>query len=283
MAKDDVSGLPDVSGLTEFVAQNLEGTQATPPQTQTPPQVSQPTDTTVKVDGKTVQFKTAEEAFRAYTEVQAFAQRLADENKKYQEQLKSMNEMMELMRMQQVPYVQPQGAPQHGNFDAQFIQNPEAAIEAKVEQKVLTARIADTLGEEESKNPQEFQSRYAYAKLMARQYPNLANNPAGVKKLFELGDRQRQDDMKRNASQAVQMIFGDDVDLEKLKALASKNGSTQPSTSNLAYMPDTGFPTGVRPQPQNKTIDTMITEAASKGDIDATVSNVFAKVLNETK
>lgn len=280
----EADSLPDAPNLTEFVAQNLEGVPKGDAEVKVQPaEPAQPALTEIKVDGKTVQFKTAEEAYKAYTEVQGFASRLAQENKTLKEQQAGVAEQLELMRMQQVPaqpYVQTYVQPE--NFDSQFISNPEMAIQSKVAEQVATARIAEVLDEESVKNPTEFQERYAYAKMMANQYPGLLKTGNGVRKLFELGDKKRTENLRVTAERAMKLTFGDNIDIEQMRAAFAKKPNQQQNT-NLAYMPDTGSATSqLRPQTGNTGIDSQIKEAAAKGDIDMAIAGVFKKMLATT-
>ena len=87
--------------------------------------------------------------------------------------------------------------------------------------------------------------------------------------LFQVGDKMRSDDLKRNAEKSVKMLFGEDVDFEKFKVLIKKD--QQPDNKqgmDLAYMPDStgAFRTGTDTGQVN--FDKSISDATAKGDVD---------------
>lgn len=216
------------------------------------------------------QFKTAEDLMKAYKEIQGAFTKVSQENKSLQDQLR---QTVELARVSQPP---PQQQPQ--DFDTMFINNPQAAIQAVVGQSMRTQAIESVLMEEEAKNPEEFRERYNYAMAARQMYPQLTSSTAGVKKLFEIGDGMRENDLKRNADKALRKMLGDDLDYEKFKALVKKDQS--PNNNNLAYMPDTSgaFRTGTEPgKPPSH--DQAIQDAVQKGDSGAVIQNLFAKAL----
>lgn len=276
MENVDVNAIPDVPNLKDFVASTVDA----PVEPPTNGQGNEP----VKVDGKTIQFKTLEDAFRAYQEVQGFAARTAQEKKDLEAELRGLREQVDLMRYQ--PAAPAQQTPQAKDFDTQFIQSPEQTIDAKVDQRLLTARIADVLEAEQTKDQPNFMERYQYAqRVVAQMYPQLGQTPAGIRKAFELGDRIRQDEMRKQAERTIKLTFGEDVDMEKFKALIKKDGQpsqTSKFNQNLAYMPDTGLHSGSRPQTGNTGIDAQTNDAMAKGDVDTVIANTFKKVLAST-
>jgi len=242
-------------------------------------------------DGKQVQFKTIEDAFKAYAEVQGFASRLANENKEMKEQLNQALSTLETFQLslQQAPVANP-SVSHNQDFDAAFIQNPEQAIAAKVAATVQQSRIAEVLQDEEIKNKAEFKERYVYAKQVVSMNPGLINSAAGIRKAFELGDQQRQNDLRAQGERFLKMTFGDETDIEALKKQFKKNVTSPSSTGgggnninqSFTYMPETGMHTGTRPQTDKTGYQAQINESASKGDIDATVDAVFRNVLAST-
>ncbi len=275
---EDVQGIPDVQGLEVLVSDNKEST---------PTQLKQE----IKVDNKTeqsnqtpkeeldlAQFKTPEELLKGYKEVQGAFTRTSQDNKTLKEQLAQMNEQIELMRMSQT---RPQPVQsQQKDFDQMFLENPQAAVESLAERKaqalMMQSKIQDVLEEENLKEPNEFTERYAYAKLVSQQYPQLVASTAGVRKLFQLGDKLRAENQKTQAFKAVKAVFGEDVDFEKFKQLIKKDSSPESKNTNNAYMPDTSNSHGN--QSESKTgqnADAEISAAVSKGDPDGVIAAIF--------
>jgi hypothetical protein len=180
----------------------------------------------------------------------------------------------------QQPVQQQQPQPQQRDFDQQFLDNPEKAIESLAERKaqsmLMQSKIQDVLEEESLKSPQEFNERYGYAKLVSQQYPQLVTSTAGVRKLFQLGDKLRMDEQKSSALKAVKAVFGDDVDFERMKTLLKKDTVPGVNNNNNAYMPDTSN-TGGNKSESNPVvnIDAEINEAVSKGNPDAVIAALF--------
>jgi hypothetical protein len=230
------------------------------------------------------QFKTPEALMAAYKELQGTFTKTAQERAALKEQLAKIYEQLELQRLSTPMQQQP--VPQK-SFDEIFVENPELAVDTRVEraveQKLHVARIADVLGEEEGKNPEEFQDRYAYAMHMKQFYPNLTSTAQGVKKLFELGDKFRMDRAKKNAEQNMKLLFGDDVDIDKFKELIKKDSRPPEQTSqnkNLAYMPDTSSGTRTRTSSTKGNVDVTIQDAVGKGDPDTVIRALFDKALS---
>ena len=158
-----------------------------------------------------------------------------------------------------------------------------------VQQTYSTMRIAEVLEEEankEGKPDPEFRERYAYAQMIAQEYPNLARTPTGVKKLFELGDKRRVESLRKNASKALESIFGgplSDEETQRLVTLVKGNKPTQQSQSNLnAYMPDTSTSTmSGQNQNQQPNLDREINESVEKGDVEGVIKEKFRQLLAE--
>lgn len=289
----DLSGIPDVPGLADFVQGNLQDKSAPAPEKVQETQQQAPVTEELDLG----QFKTPKDMLKSYKEIQGYTTRVSQENKtlKQQQEQKDMEiaKLKEAIEMAQLQYQQPsyqQPGPQQPQktFDDMFIQNPEQAIDYKAinaaRKEIETARIADLLEEERVKNPEEFMERYAYAQQMAKYYPQLSMSKTGVSKLFQMADRQRDEDVKRNAHRALKKLFGDDVDLERFKAVLKADGHEPPKSvdKSLAYMPDTtmstrsGSESGV-----GKSVEWHIQNAADKGDVDQVLQNVFKKALEK--
>jgi hypothetical protein len=278
---EDVQGLPDVQGL-----QNLVSDEATPTQTKSETQTTkttteQQTQTPNKEELDLAQFgNDPMKLLKGYKEVQGAFTRTSQENKTLKEQLNQLNEQMELIRLSQMRQQPVQQVPQQ-DFDQQFINNPQKAIETLAEQKaqnlVLQSKIQDVLEEESLKNPSEFNERYAYAKIVSQQYPQLVTSSAGVRKLFQIGDKLRSEQQKQQAVKAVKAVFGEDVDFEKFRQVLKKDSSPTGNINN-AYMPDTTGAIGNRTESQPTNVTSEITEAVKKGDPDAVIKGLFKQV-----
>ncbi len=275
----ETDDLPNVEGLAEFVAQDPEFQDKGAEEKEVEPEKmveAVPVEKDKPERNELGQFKSKEELLKGYKEIQGFSTKVSQENKLLKEQIAQFQEYLEMQKLQTVkPVQQPEK-----KFDEQFIEDPEKAVEYAVEKKLQTARVADVLENEESKNPSEFQERYGYAMRLRQYYPQLAASPQGVRKLFELGDRYRQEEMKKNAERSIRLLLGEDADIEKFKVLIAKDKQPEnKGKSNLAYMPDTS--SGIRPDvgKTSNAHDAQINEAMQKGDIDSVISGLFKKQM----
>jgi len=220
---------------------------------------------------------------KSYKEIQAAFTRVSQENKATKEQVAQMKEELELSRLNQ-SYAPPQQQyvpPQQQTYDQQ---QPDIAVE--VQRQVMTTRIAEVLEEEAEKDRTVFQERYAYAQSVSRQYPQLGTTPRGVKKLFELGDKLRTENLKKNAGKALESIFGEPLgeeEITRLRTLVKGDKVVQQSQSRSnAYMPDTSTSTKSGSQTDQKpNYDTKLSEAVEKGDVDGAIEAVFKRQLAE--
>jgi hypothetical protein len=287
---EDVKGLPDVPGLAAFVADSMPQENVQTPQPEkaavaaTPqPQVT-PEIKTQEPDW--AQFKNKdgslnhEALLKSYKEIQGAYTKTTQENKAFQENLlkiqQQVQEQQEIARLSAIP----RQAPPAEDFDSKFIQDPKAAVEGVVEQRVasrmLQAQIESVLAEEAGREPDTFQERYSLAMQIRNQFPQLTQTAMGVKKLFQMAENVRKENLIKQSHRAVQMIFGDDIDIDKLRTMAKKTpGNVNP---NLAYMPDTssssrsGSESGV---PLGH--DAEIQSSAAKGDVDSVITALFKK------
>jgi hypothetical protein len=225
------------------------------------------------------QFKNPKDLLKSYKEIQAAFTRVTQENKLTKQQISELQEQVELAR---AAANRPPQEPQK-RFDEAFVENPEAAINQRIAQTVMTQRIAEILEEESEKNKDDFNERYAYAQQVARQYPQLATSPSGVKKLFQFGDKLRQDALKKNASKALESIFGEplnDEEITKLRKMVKGDKSIKTNNNSDAYMPDTS--TSTRSGKETDKIpayDQDLKNAVDKGDVDGAVAALFKKQL----
>lgn len=268
---EDTKGLPDVDLgpiLDDIKAQQEE---------------KQPTQTAEGQELDLGQFKNPKDLLKSYKEIQAAFTRVTQENKQYKEELPKLKEELEMVRYT-APVVQSQPqVRQHGEpvFDG------GEDIDTRIQKTVAVQRIAEVLEEEAEKNRGEFQERYAYAQMIAREYPQLSSTSRGVKKLFEIGDKRRAEDMRKNAGRALETIFGEPLgeqEIARLKTLVKGNAQQPNSQSNLnAYMPDTSTSTrtGSDIADQNQKLDLEIRQGADKGDVDGVIAALFKRQLAE--
>jgi hypothetical protein len=277
---NDVQGLPNVEGLAQLIAQDEPEKVATPVQTQeTIPVTEQQTPQAEEFD--LAQFKTPEELLKGYKNVQGAFTRTSQENKALKEQIDQIQaqqrEYMELMRLSQMAPQQPQQAPQK-DFEQLFIEDPKKAVAVlaheQAQSMLLQSKVQDVLEEESLKAPEEFGERYNYAKYVSKQFPQLVTSSAGVRKLFQIGDKLRAEAQQKQARQLVSKVFGDDADFEKFKQLIKKDTSPGQIQTNNAYMPDTiSGRNNSEPAPFN--VDMEIDAAVKKGDPDAVIAALF--------
>jgi len=216
---------------------------------------------------------------KSYKEIQAFATRVSQENKSFKEQMAQLNEQIELAKLGA-------GQPQMQVQPPQQQYGYEEDVDQKVMRLVSTQRIAETLEEEADKNKPEFQERYAYAQMVSREYPQLATTSRGVKKLFELGDKLRQDNLRKSAGKALESIFGEplnDEEINKLRTMVKGDKAIKQRTDQTnAYMPDTSTSTkSGSDQNQKPNTELKIKEFVQKGDVDGVIDALFEGVLAE--
>jgi hypothetical protein len=286
---EDVQGLPDVAGLEALVsADDIPGSNQAPSKqaelgkqeiAQKPEQTQAqtPAATADKEEFDLAQFKNPKELLKGYKEVQGAFTRTTQENKALKDEIAQIKEQMELMQFSRQP--QQQAIPQQQkDFDQMFIENPQAAVEALAQRKaqsmIVQSKIQDVLEEENLKNPAEFHERYQYVSALARQYPQLVTSQAGVRKLFQLADKTREDHQRKQAYDLVTKVFGQDVDLEKFKQLVKRDQTGQTQSTN-AYMPDTS--SGGRNIPESNAVNAEdeVSAAVKKGDPDKVIAALF--------
>jgi len=302
----DLNGLPAVEGLGDFLANDPEfkaqdkDPATVAPDVQIPQQAPAPaTDgqaptQTMSDEEVLAQFKSTKDLLKSYKEIQGFTTRVSQENKakdavigELQTKLNALQEEIEL-RSYQGP-ARP-GAPAK-SFEELFIENPEQAITVKAMEIANTQRITEVLDEKRAENPQDFQERVAYVQMLAQQpqYAQLSHSPKGVQKLFEIADKTRTDMTKRKAHESLKVIFGEDVDLEKLRAIVRGDGGQQPPVNGAnnpqlnrnAYMPDTSTSTrtGADINARMNNIQALKEEAVKKGDPSAVAGAMVREAL----
>lgn len=240
------------------------------------------------------QFKSTKDLLKSYKEIQGYTTRVSQENKTLKEKAQRaeelenrLNQLQQEMELRQYQMQQQQQQPK--SFEEMFIENPEAAITMKAEQMYTMNAIRQVGQEEYTKNPQEYAERATWVQRLAQnpRYQALQYTPQGVKKLFEIADNTRKEVIQRNAHTVIKQIFGDDVDIERVRGLLATNGNQQTTTNpqtNLAYMPDTGtsYRTGQDMlNGQMTEIRRSKEEALQKGDVGGVTRALIQEALNK--
>lgn len=285
---EETNGLPLVEGLADFVQANSDTQDKDPVTDETQNLDEQGNTNTAPIEENADdvdwgQFKNPKNLLKSYKEIQGFTTRVSQENKQLKEELERIREEKEIARLSTQPIQQTGGK----TFEELFIENPEQAISIKAAQMANTQRIAEILEDEETSNPEEFNERIAYVKMFAgnQQYAALSNSPKGVKKLFSLADNYRKTVTEKKAHESLKVLFGEDVDLNKLKDLIKKEGVTvvQPNAQadNNAYMPDmTGSTkTGAFTDQKKNQLKTFKDDALKRGDAEAVAGAILREAL----
>lgn len=289
---EQVNGLPEVEGLADFVKADTDltqdkaqdNTEVQEKDSQVDDAAAPATDNADDIDWGN--FKNPKDLLKSYKEIQGFTTRVSQENKQLKEEMQRIREERELANIaSKAP------APQMDSksFEELFLENPEQAIAVKAAQMANTQRIAEILEDEETAKPEEFNERLAYVKMLAnqQQYAPLSNSPKGVKKLFQLADTYRKNMTEKKAYESLKVLFGEDVDIGKLKGLIKKDGASTIQTQNNAqantnaYMPDvTGSTkTGAEADQKRNQLKTFKDEAFKRGDAEAVAGAILREAL----
>lgn len=287
------SGLPKVDGLDLFIKQDdapLEdkGAQQQEQQVQAPSEEGQAPQTMTDEE-ILAQFKSTKDLLKSYKEIQGFTTRVSQENKEKARQIEELqgrlNQLQEEIELRRYQSPRPQQPPK--SFEELFIENPEMAITMKANEIATAQRIREVAEEEYNKNPQEYHERAGWVQKIAQdpRLQALAFSPQGVRKLFQIADDTRKKVLQANAHKAIKEIFGDNVDMEKLRSIFSNTGNTQPTTTqtnNLnAYMPNTGTSTrtGADINQNINSITARKEEALKKGDVSGVAKSLLMEAL----
>lgn len=239
------------------------------------------------------QFKDPNALLKGYKEIQAAYTTTTQENKKLKEEFDKLKEQYDTSRYTPPQNYQASNTDMDKDFDDLIVENPRKAIENVNAATYQKMRIAEVLEEIQYENPDAFQHRYSYAQSLSQnpQYAHLGTSPVGVKKLFEIGDKLREQEDKKNASKTLEAILGGPVDEQKIAKLRDALGIgqvPQPQTINTqlgnVYMPDTSdtYRPGVDANvDKKKELDKRIKEATAEGDIDSVIEAAFGKALAE--
>lgn len=235
------------------------------------------------------QFKTAQDLLKSYKEIQGAFTKVSQENKGLAEQAAATQQLKdELDSLRQQQELSSYNAPtqnQQKSFDESWMENPEQTIAQQVQEQLNLARINDVLESEDVSNPSEFQERYAYVDMLARnpQYAPLAKTPAGVKRLFKEADKLRESNLKNTLGKALSFLNDGNALSEEQLAKAKKTlfGETkQTNQNNDAYMPDGSTSTkSGSDQNQNQDSSVPIREAVKKGDVDGVLDEMFKDLM----
>lgn len=276
---EDLKGIPDVEGLAAFMDQE-KAPQVEKAEVKAEPKEQPQGEVTLG------QFKTPEDLLKSYKEIQGYTTRVSQENKTLKEQMEQIKSQMEMLSYQ-TPVQQPR--PQSQSWDDTFINKPEEAVRVtareEARREMVAMQIESVLQEEAMKTAQpgapmnpEFDERYNYAKYLGTNYyPQLVQSSAGVRKLFELADKMRKEQMTSRAHKSLSALLGEDVDLEKFKKLVQKDTTENvKGGQQFAYMPETSTSRN-RTEPEKPTFDSSINEATQRGDADTVLSLLFQK------
>jgi len=233
------------------------------------------------------QFKNPKDLLKSYKEIQGAFTKISQEKKEREKELNDLREQVNIMRLgAQAPVPRQFDKP----IEQAIFEKPVEAISSIVQHENIKSRIAEVLEEEHLKNPNDFQERYAVVNMLSQnpQYVQLCRSGQGVKKLFEIADKFRDERTKVNARRALEGIFGEPLDDEaitRLKDTVVKRKPTNQQTNQAplghAYMPDISGSTRSGSEADNPNFDARIKENADKGDLDGTMKAIFAKVLAE--
>ncbi len=268
--EEEVKGLPDMDLETiEMLVKNINVNQDKDQKVETKETKNEGLDL--------AQFKTPQDLLKSYKEIQAAFTRVTQDNKSTKEQMSQLKDELELSRMSVTQPMQQQ----QGNLD-----DPEVQLEQRIQRSVATTLIAEVLEEEAGKNKSEFNERYAYAKMVANEYPQLTTTGKGVRKLFELGDKLRSDQLKRSAGKALEAVFGEplgDEEINKLRMLVKGDKAIKIKTNLTdAYMPDTSTSTRTGSDTDRKpNLELQIKDSVEKGDVDGVIKGLFKSILAE--
>jgi uncharacterized membrane-anchored protein YhcB (DUF1043 family) len=286
------SGLPKIDGL-QAVAQdvmtdkgNEQQTVPEPQQTQTPLDGGQ-VDVDAEIAGVLKSFTNPDGSInvknlaKSYKEVQGFSTKTAQERALKEQTIEQLSQRLNQIQEEAElrSYHTPQRPAQQQSFEDMFIENPEAAITMKADQIATAQRIREVAEEEYAKNPNEYPEKEQWVKRLALdpRYAHLAYSAKGVKKLFETAEVVRKQAIHRTAHQAIKELFGDNVDMDKLRSFFTSNGiqqKTTPQTNSLnAYMPDTGtsYRTGQDVNNSMNNVQKDKAEAIKQGDVGGVI------------
>lgn len=282
---DELNSLPDVPGLEQIAQEVMQEKDRKFEQVVEPK--GEPFDL--------AQFKNPRDMLKSYKEIQGAFTKMTEENKslstkitEYEKTLQQMRDEIEIYKVKtefsppasigEPPDVSPQLREYLGDEGMSAL---ERLIERKTVNQLTTLRIVDVLNEEEGRDREDFQERLAYMYQVANQYPQLKATPEGVRKLFQLGDKLREERTKRLTDKAIKAVLGDDVDIERMKQTFKRSGaSTVQTSTNLAYMPETtgSVRTGAEAE-TGKDYEDRVHEAAKTGDVDSVLNLLFKQKL----
>lgn len=228
------------------------------------------------------QFKNPKDLLKSYKEIQGAFTRVTQENKDLKGKLAEFEEQMQLMAQ---PASSTTDWSPNTESQTQFYDDPDAAITQKVNQAVTLQRVTDVLEIEQEKNPGEFQERYAFAQMVAKQYPQLTTSAQGIRKLFQLGDKMRDDHTRKNMGKALESLFGEPLaeeEITKLRTLVKgEEAKSQTQISTNAFMPDTTHPGTEASTDTTAEIQKQIEERKNAGDVDGVLEGMFRAIQAE--
>ncbi|MCP4597068.1 hypothetical protein [Neptuniibacter sp.] len=243
-----------------------------------------------KAEGDLGQFKTADALLEGYKNVQSFSTKVSQENKgltEANEELQAkIDELEENQRMSYSTTQSTDTTPE--DFSEAFYADPERAVTSKAMEAARLTRIEEVLEEIklDSKNIKDFNEKYAWAKHAATLNPNLGSSAAGVKKLFEEGEKLKKQQVKEGSMQALGYLLGEtpnDEQLAKLRELMGAGKTTETKTqNNNAYMPEVDSSTVAgRDVDRKPNTSATIAEAVEKGDADGVLDTMFGEIFRD--
>jgi hypothetical protein len=232
------------------------------------------------------QFTSTDDLLASYKEIQAAFTRVSQENKSLKDQtvdsgaMDQLKSELEDAKLQlEARQVQP-NLNQPKNFDESWMDSPEATIDQRVAVQLQAARIDDALNAQKFENPEEYQERYAYADILAKdpKYAGLAQTPEGINQLFKVADKMRAGNLEKSLRKSFELLNdGEPLDDEQL-ANAKKVlfGKKSKQSNNDAYMPDGSTSTkSAADSEAGRNSNAKIDAAVEKGDVDGVLDAIM--------
>ena len=267
MAKEDVSGLPDV---------DLSGLDLTGQDKDDADDVKGDNAADVKEDVATdlAQFKNPEALLKSYKELQGAFTKTSQEKKDLEAKI---NELQEQISLSKAPGYTPEIDPK---FDDSFVENPQATIQ----QAIFQQRVVEFIEEEQDRDPESFQERYAHAQMVLQQHPNLSKTVGGIKKAFKYAEKMRATKLQENTDKIMKSVFGSTLTKDEIEnlVLIAKGQKPGKQTNTNAYMPDTDTASmRTSDRDQRPAPDAKIRSYVEKGDVDGVLDEMFSNLMAE--
>jgi hypothetical protein len=240
---------PQVTGATatfadlermveEGKASSEQGAETQPSSDQTQPQQAQTPDGQAAGDPFSEAltkkgFKAPEDLLKSYEEAHATITKLSQERSKLAQDMEVLMQIQNAYAQANQPgNVQtPDG---QGGFDEELYKEiapkvrqdvareVEQRVEAKLHEIVLKSKVEQKMKE----NPEEFNDLNPIMLNLLKQYPQVGALPNGFEMVYEKAKEVR----KQNVNRMVKGIFGDNIDLDKMRAFFASQGQNQGQT-----------------------------------------------------